>query len=107
MVDSTRHIFLGGNMAISRLKAKSLCTAAELALVDASSPKRIGVLSAAQLRQKILRARRSLDKWRDNTKNQRRAAQEKLSSHDTATVARSAEKSAIFAEVLQRFEKQL
>jgi hypothetical protein len=95
------------SMAISAAQAKSLCTASELTLVKASSRKDIGKLSAAQLRQKIARARNLRDKWRDQAKTQRRAAQAATRSRQSSANARSGEKAELFAEVLARFEKQL
>ncbi len=94
-------------MAIARSKAKSLCTITELALVDASSPKSIGQLSSAQLRQKVSRARKLVDKWRGQTESQRRIAKSKPVSRSTLPAGRSAEKAQLFAEVLKRFETQL
>ncbi len=94
-------------MAITRSKAKSLCTVTELALVDASGPKSIGQLSSAQLRQKVSRARKLIDKWRGQTESQRRIAKSKPASRPTPAARRSAEKAQLFAEVLKRFETQL
>ena len=94
-------------MAIIRSKAKALCTAAELALVDASGPKSIGELSGAQLRQKVGRARKLADKWRDQAESQRRTAPAKAGGRQTDAAARSAEKAQLFTEVLQRFEARL
>lgn len=94
-------------MAISVAQAKSLCNATELALVKASTRTEIGQLSAAQLRQKIARARKLRDKWRDQAERQRRATQTAQRARQTDANARSAEKATLFAEVLGRFETQL
>ncbi len=94
-------------MAISVVQAKSLCNATELALVKASSRTEIGKLPAAQLRQKVTLARKLRDKWRDQALTQRRAVQSAQRARQTDANARSAEKAALFAEVLERFETQL
>lgn len=94
-------------MSISIARAKTLCTATELALVKASGPREIGALSAAQLRQKVSRARDLRDKWRDQAERQRRTSQAKQQARQTDENARSTEKAELFAEVLTRFETRL
>lgn len=94
-------------MAISASQAKALCNASELALVAASNRTQLAALSPAQLRQKVSRARKLRDKWRDQADRQRRAAQTKQGARQTSDSARSAKKAQLFAEVLDRFEKRL
>jgi len=94
-------------MAISMSKAKSLCNANELALVAASSRTQLSALSPAQLRQKVSRARKLREKWRDQAERQRRGAQTRQGARQTSASARSAEKAQLFAEVLERFETRL
>lgn len=94
-------------MTISIAKARSLCTKQELALVTASSRKNLPTLSASRLKQKVTLARKLRDKWLDQAQQQRRAKQAEQQARGTSAAARSQEKSDLFAEVLDRFEKQL
>jgi hypothetical protein len=94
-------------MAISPAKAKALCTASELSLVTASSKQQVMLLSMPQLRQKVERARKLRDKWRDQAAKQRRAAQAKHGARQASGNKRSAEKAELFAEVLARFEAEV
>lgn len=94
-------------MAISMVRAKALCSASELELVQASTRREIGSLSAAKLRQAETRARKLRDKWRDQVASQRRASKSKAGARDTAENKRSAEKAELFDEVLGRFTAQL
>jgi hypothetical protein len=94
-------------MATSIAQAKLLCTAPELKLVTASTRSEIGKLSTLQLEQKIKRSRALRDKWRDQSRSQRRAVQSSQRARQTDANARSAEKAELFGEVLARFEAQL
>ena len=94
-------------MAISMVRAKTLCSNSELALVKASTRQEMGRHSAARLRQKETRARKLRDKWRDQSASQRRASQAKIGARDVEAAARSAEKAELFEEVLGRFSTQL
>lgn len=94
-------------MAISMRRAKTLCTASELELVQASARQEIGKLSAARLRQKETRARKLRDKWRDQAAGQKRTAQSKAGSRAAGANKNSAEKAELFDEVLGRFTAQL
>jgi hypothetical protein len=98
---------IGGKMTISLAQAKSLCTVSELALVSASTRSKIGKLSAAQLRLKVVRARKLRDKWRDQAAKQRREKQAAQRARQTSANARSAEKAQLFGELLGQFEAQL
>ena len=89
-------------MAFTVAQAKSLCTAGELSLVKASTRNEIGKLSVVQVRQKVDRARNLRDKWRDQSRDQRRATQSKQRSRETGANARSGEKATLFGEVLAR-----
>jgi hypothetical protein len=92
-------------MAISMVRAKALCSGAELALVKASSKQEIGTHTAARLKQKQTRARKLRDKWRDQVAAQRRTAKSKTGAAEGDK--NSAEKAVIFDEVLARFTAQL
>jgi hypothetical protein len=97
-------------MAISRSSAARLCTKPELELVDASAPARLRELTPGRLRQKVERARRLRDKYRDLAKRQRleargkRDAQRSRPARGNENTTRKAE---LFQEVLDRFEAQL
>lgn len=92
-------------MAISTARAKVLCSGTELALVKASSKQEIGTHTAARLKQKQARARKLRDKWRDQVASQRRTAKSKTGAAEGDK--NSAEKAALFEEVLARFTAQL
>ena len=92
-------------MAISMVRAKALCSGAELALVKASSKQEIGTHTAARLKQKQARARKLRDKWRDQVAAQRRTAKSKTGAAEGDK--NSAEKAELFDEVLTRFTAQL
>lgn len=94
-------------MAFTVTQAKSLCTGGELSLVRASTREEIGKFSIGQIRQKVDRARKLRDKWRDKAEQQRRATQAVQRARDTSANARSTEKAKLFGEVLARFEAQL
>ncbi len=92
---------------IKQAKARELCSASELRLVEASRRQEIGQLSEAQLKRNVARARKLRDKWRDLAARQTRQVQQQQRSRVTDRNARSAEKQAIFDEVLARFEARL
>jgi hypothetical protein len=93
-------------MAFSLAQAKSLCTASELTLARASTRNEIGRYSVVQIRQKLDRARKIRDKWRDQSRGQRRAAKATARSRQPDANSRSAEKAELFSEVVDRFEAQ-
>src|SRR5690606_36367487 len=84
-------------------KARELCTAAELRLVEASAPKSLAKLDEAELKKNVERARKLRDKWRDQATRQRREVQQAQAARTTDKTARSQEKTQLFAEVLTRF----
>lgn len=94
-------------MPINMSQAKALCSASELQLVEASRRDDLKKLTNAQLRQKITRARKLRDKWRDQAEKQRRESQEQQQARATAPNERTRKKAELFAEVLRRFEEQL
>jgi hypothetical protein len=94
-------------MAFSLAQAKSLCTASELTLARASTRNEIGRYSVVQIRQKLERARKLSDKWRDQSRSQGRATKSAKRSRPTDPNARSDEKAQLFREVVVRFEDQL
>lgn len=97
-------------MAISMQKARTLCTQSELGLVKWSSPAQIKTLSPAQLRQKIARARKLRDKFKDLSRKQAGEARGKRKPTGTRPAKgndRTVEKRELFEEVMARFEKAL
>jgi hypothetical protein len=94
-------------MAITSSKAKAICTASEFSLVAISGKEQIKQLSAPQLHRKTALARKLRDKWRDQAAKQRRAARAKNGARQTSGNSRSAEKAALFDEVLSRFETEI
>lgn len=97
-------------MPISRTSAQRLCTKPEFELVDASFPARVKELTPGRLRQKVARARKLRDKYRDLSKRQRleargkRAPQRSRPAQGHENTDRKAE---LFQETLERFETQL
>jgi hypothetical protein len=94
-------------MPISVARAKTLCSASELALVKSSARQEIAKLSAPKLRLSVERARKLRDKWRDQANAQRRKSQKELGARETDGNARTAEKAQLFDEVLERFTARL
>lgn len=97
-------------MSISPSKARSLCTESEYNLVKWSSPRSVKTLSPSKLKDKIDRARRLRDKFRDLAKKQRGEARGKRKP----TGARAAQgnertvlKAELFDQTLDRFQKAL
>jgi hypothetical protein len=97
-------------MPISRPTAQRLCTKPEFELVEASFPARAKQLTPARLRQKVVRARKLRDKYRDLAKRQRleargkRAPQRSRPAQGNENTDRKAQ---LFQETLDRFETQL
>jgi hypothetical protein len=98
---------IGSLMAsIALAKAKQLCTASELQLVESSRRPEVARLGVSQLKSKIQRARKLRDKWRDMHEKQRRRAQQQ-GSRVTKGETRSRQKAELFSDVLNRLEGQL
>lgn len=97
-------------MTVTIQRAKALCTASELELVHWSTRKRVEDLSEARLLQKISRARKLRNKFRDLGDRQRREARGKgkpqgrtpAKGNDATRV-----KQQLFQETLARFEDAL
>jgi hypothetical protein len=95
---------------ISRATASRLCTRPELDLVEASYPANAKLLSPARLRQKVGRARKLRDKYRDLARRQRSESRGKSAprrSRPAAGHENTTRKAQLFTEVLDRFEAQL
>lgn len=97
-------------MAVMPKNARQLCTKPELQLIRSSLATSAERLTPAQLRQKISRARKLRDKYRDLARRQRRESRGKQGprgarpSQSNENTARKAE---FFADTLDRFENIL
>jgi hypothetical protein len=97
-------------MAITRSAAQRLCTQPEFELFEASMPANARQLTPGRLRQKVERARRLRDKYRDLAKRQRLEARGKRTPQRARPAAgneNTVRKAELFDEVLQRFQRQL
>lgn len=83
-------------MTIPMSRVKTLCSEAEMAVVQASRRPRIGELTLPQAKSFAQRAKKLQDKWRDQSRSQSRAKARQVGVADTAT--NSHEKAQIFQE---------
>jgi hypothetical protein len=93
-------------MAMSLDQARELCNKAEFPLAEASFPPKLSRLTPAQLRSKVERARKLMDKYSDQSRTQNRRSKAVGSTRENAN-ARTAQKAQLFAEALDRFQDQL
>jgi hypothetical protein len=92
-------------MSVPASKVKQVCTAAEAALVRNSRKPALETLSAAQLKQSAIRARKLVDKWQGQARGQsRRKGRETGASGKPANTEL---KMQIFREALEAFEGRL
>jgi hypothetical protein len=94
-------------MTISLNNARRLCTKPEFELVEASKIVNMKQLTPARLQQKVGRARRLRDKYRDLAKRQRleaRGKQAPRKSRPSQGHENTDRKAQLFQEVLERFE---
>ncbi len=97
-------------MALNRIQASRLLTAAELALFQASLSDQLKTHSAAQLKSLLRRSRTQRDKYRDLLQRQRVASRQRTGSKGGTlgkANERTGEKAQAFTEVLARFEQRL
>lgn len=97
-------------MPYNRSTARSLLTAAEYDLFASSLDERMAEFGAAQLARRIARARRLRDKYQDLYRRQAVATRARTgTTRGTSGVAnrRTAQKAAVFSELLARFEARL
>lgn len=97
-------------MAISMQKARTLCTKSELDLIKWSSPTMSKTLSSKQLQQKVDRARKLRDKFKDLSRKQAGEARGKRKPTGTRAAKgndRTVEKRELFDEAIARFEQAL
>jgi hypothetical protein len=96
-------------MPVNARQAKLICTKAEYELFDASRRGNVEAFTPARLKQKIQRARRLRDKWRDESKRQRREKRGKAAPRSTRAAQsrdNTVKKAELFSEVLERFQKR-
>ncbi len=97
-------------MTMTKPSARKLATQAEWTLVEASFGPALKQITEGRLKQKIVRARKLQDKYRDLSRRQRGEARGKRRAKSTRPAAGNANtvlKQEMFAEALQRFEEQL
>lgn len=97
-------------MSVHHATARKLATQAEWTLLEASRAREITELTPARLTQKIARARKLRDKYRDLAKQQRGEARGKRNAKSTRAAEGNANtliKQQMFAEALERFEERL
>jgi len=97
-------------MAITKSAARKLATKAEWALLEVSFPPLLKDITPGRLKQKITRARKLQDKFRDLARQQRGEARGKRRVKGTRPAAGNTNtlaKQEIFSEALGRFEAQL
>lgn len=95
---------------ITAAAARKLCSKTELTLVQASYATNVRDLTPSQLRQKITRARKLRDKYRDLAKQQRGESRGKRKPQSTRAAQsdeNTVRKATLFQETLDRLEQQL
>ncbi len=96
-------------MATSKAAARKLATQAEWTLLEASFPPELKALTPARLKQKITRARKLQDKYRDKARQQKGEMRGKRTPMGTRAAkgnANTVAKQELFAEARERFEAQ-
>jgi len=96
-------------MSVNVNQARALCTTTEFALYEASRPENVKQHSPAMLKSKIRRARAVRDKYQDLYKRQRLSTRARTGSKKgnfPERNARTEQKAKLFAEVLERLQKQ-
>jgi hypothetical protein len=97
-------------VAHTKTAARKLATQAEWALLEVSFPPQLKDITPGRLKQKITRARKLQDKYRDLARQQRGEARGKRQVKGTRAAAGNANtviKQEIFTEARERFEAQL
>jgi hypothetical protein len=96
-------------MTLMRVQDRALLTATELALIESSEPSRIRAYTSAQLNDRIARARRFWDKYRELARRQQRTTKtsRQRGRLQPSPNVRTERKAQVFAGALDRFEKRL
>lgn len=87
--------------------AKSLCSAAELKIVNSSLEPALTALNGDELKRLTGLARELRNKWRGETTGQQRKTQRKQGTRGTQGQDRSRQKAELFGDVLDRFQNRL
>jgi hypothetical protein len=98
------------HMAQTKATARKLATKAEWTLLEPSFPPLLKELTPGRLKQKIVRARKLADKYRDKARQQKGEARGKRDAKGTRAAkgaAGTVRKQELFAEARTRFEAQL
>lgn len=97
-------------MPVSKSSARKLATKAEWELLESSHGNALKALTPSQLKQRVVRARKLQDKYRDRARQQRGEARGKRQARRTRAAEGSANtrlKQSVFTEARLRFEAQL
>jgi hypothetical protein len=97
-------------MPVAKSTARKLTTKAEWALLESSYSDALKALTPSQLKQRVVRARKLQDKYRDLARQQRGEARGKRPARRTRAAqgnANTREKQELFTEARLRFEAQL
>lgn len=96
-------------MSLMQVQDRALFTAPESALIESSEPSRIRAYTPAQLNDRIARARRAWDKYRDLARQQQRRTKKsrQRGRPQPFSNARTERKAQVFAATLERFEQRL
>ncbi len=97
-------------MAQSKSVARKLATKAEWTLLEVSYPPLLKDITPGRLKQKVTRARKLQDKYRDLARQQKGEARGKRQARSTRAAAGNTNtllKQEIFTDALARFEAQL
>lgn len=92
-------------MTIRISQVKALCTASELALVQASRRPQRDQLTLTEAKRHAVRARKLFDKWQDQSRRQSRA-KSRTTGHGEVE-SRSTVKAEIFGDALRAFEARV
>lgn len=96
-------------MVVFRAQDRELLTVTEFALIESSRPSQIKPFTVAQLKPKIVRARRFWDKYRGLARQQHRTKKVDSGRNRAQPFSnvRTERKAQLFAGALSRFEKRL
>lgn len=97
-------------MTISKPAARKLATQVEWTLLESSYAPLLKEITLGRLKQKVTRARKLQDKYRDLSRQQRGEARGKRQARSTRAAAgndNTVNKQLMFSEALERFEAQL
>lgn len=104
------HVWSFSVMTITKPSARKLATQAEWTLLETSYAPLLKDITLGRLKQKITRARKLQDKYRDLARQQRGEARGKRRAKSTRPVAgneNTVNKQLLFTEALERFQGQL